>query len=42
MLVPNVLSEGTVWPSYVVYVLHNPMPNPDEVEILSHCPDFVY
>jgi len=42
MLVPSVLSEETVWPSYVVFVLHNPMPNSDEVEILSHSPDFVY
>lgn len=42
MLVPNVLSKGKDWPSYVVFVLHNPMPNSDEVEIISHCPDFVY
>ena len=27
MLVPTVLSEGTVWPSYVVFMLHSPMPN---------------
>jgi hypothetical protein len=38
----SVLSEGTVWPSYVVFVIHSPTPNSDEVEILSHCPEFGY